>query len=328
MTQVQGNGMDACCQTCGVPAAQVPLPMQYPANLIYAQNMLAICMSQSQTVDLNIAQLRFYLREHEMRAALGAVLGSQAALAAAQLPAGFSAAAVAAAVGSAAPAAPAEALPGAAAAAGAAADVGAAAEGGAEGAPLENLRVHRRRLAAALKVAFVMVLLEVRTGWFFVYFFAVFLYIGGIFDPFIEWFQKRPVRVTLEQQLANLRNRQRTVEGEQLHQQQQRAAAAAAATADAAGAGAAPAEDGAAPTPAAGSATSSGDGASSPDAAAASTDAASALTGALDGAAAAPDAVAEVPAIEVPWSHRFIYQLFVMFFMTLLPWWNPDPHYL
>merc|ERR1719310_2667684 len=39
-------------------------------------------MSQAQRVDLNIAQLRFYLREHELRAAAAAVLSGQAALAA------------------------------------------------------------------------------------------------------------------------------------------------------------------------------------------------------------------------------------------------------
>ena len=42
----------------------------------------------------------------------------------------------------------------------------------------------------SVQVALVMVLLEVRTGWFFIYFFTVFLYIGGLFDPLIEWFQQ------------------------------------------------------------------------------------------------------------------------------------------
>merc|ERR1719352_1157529 len=51
-------------------------------------------MSQLQSVDLNIAQLRFYLREHELRSAAAAVLSGQAHLAAVSvLSAGISTAA-------------------------------------------------------------------------------------------------------------------------------------------------------------------------------------------------------------------------------------------
>lgn len=325
--------MDASCQT-DLPEARVPLPLQYPANLIYAQNMLAICMSQMQRVDLNIAQLRFYLREHELHHAAAAVLSGKAHLANVAEFAAVPPVATEAAAGAAVDAG----------AVGVEADAGAAADGAAEGAgaaPLEHLRVHRRRLAAAVKIAFVMVLLEVRTGWFFVYFFAVFLYIGGIFDPFIEWFQRRPARVTLEQQLTALRNRQRHAESEAVVAAT--AAAAAAAAGGASADGTTPGADGA-PSPATGSASSNGDSGVGGDRASTSTadpaqDGVAAgrapaqpgdETGGLDAAAtpAGEEENAVVQPPQPPWSHRFIYQLFVMFFMTLLPWWNPDPRYL
>merc|ERR1719161_1878333 len=68
------------------------------------------------------------------------------------------------------------------------------------------------RLAAIMKIALIMILLEVKTGWFFVYFFAVFLYIGGVFDPFVEWFQRHTQRLTLDQQLTRIRNQRRKAE--------------------------------------------------------------------------------------------------------------------
>lgn len=313
-------GIDASCQT-----QEPPLPLQYPANLIFAQNMLAISLSQLQRVDLTITQLRFHLREQELRAATAALLSNQASL-------GFTAARVAAALNPGAPAA--EAAVAAVVAAPPAADaaaapegdaaVPAAAEGGGVGAPFEHLWVHRRRLAAAVKIAFVMVLLEVRTGWFFVYFFAVFLYIGGIFDPIIDWFQRRPARVTLEQQLTALRNRQRA----EPEQAQQPAADASSAT-EGANANAASAAASSGDT----SAGSSGSADASGAAAASGSDEAGA-TGALGqpteegGATDAGAAPAENVEPQLPYWHRFIYQLVVMFFMTLLPWWNPDPRYL
>merc|ERR1712232_957298 len=43
---------------------------------------------------------------------------------------------------------------------------------------------------------------------------------------------------------------------------------------------------------------------------------------------ASPATTAAAEAERPPYWQRFVYQLFVMFFMTLLPWWNPNPHYL
>merc|ERR1719188_1368901 len=85
--------------------------------------------------------------------------------------------------------------------------VAAAPAAAAEAQQGEPMRRHRRRLAAAVKVGVVMVLLEVRVGWFLMYFFACFLFIGGLFDPLLDWFRRHSAQATLEQQLNMLRNR-------------------------------------------------------------------------------------------------------------------------
>lgn len=342
-----GGGVDAACQTDALLMPSVPLPLQYPANLLWAQHMLAICMGQLQRVDLTVAQLRFYLREHELRAAAVAVLRSQKGLSG-QIPVlGIPI------------------VPGGAASVDvtpAAADDGAAraAPGGPQGVPAAgaeaagagaaaavagNLRMHRRRLNIAVRIAFVMWLLDVKNGWFFVYFFLAFLYIGGLFEPMVEWFQRGPgQQVTLEQQLEDLRSRQRRV-AEQAERAAAAAAAARVAAAEAAALAEAVANDGvaglgdagssadpaAAASPGAGGAA--GDGSDS-GAAAVHGDAAGAAGGVANapeaegGVGAADNAEADAEANRPPLAHRFIYQLVVMFFMTLLPWWNPDPRYL
>ena len=47
---------------------------------------------------------------------------------------------------------------------------------------------NRFRIGPIVKVALIMLLLEVKPVWFFVYFFAVFLFLGGIFDPIVDWY--------------------------------------------------------------------------------------------------------------------------------------------
>lgn len=299
---------DASSQTAA--ASQVPLPLQYPANLIYAQNMLAISLSQLQRVDLTIAQLRFHLREHQLRAAtaeLQAALGlrPEAWTAASEAPAAPNAAA--------APDAP-------------QGDAGAPARPAAEGAgaALERFPLHRQRLAAVIKGVFIMFLLEVQVGWYFVYFFAVFLYIGGVFDPFIDWFRNRPAQVTLEQQLTQLRNRQNAPP-----QAPPPAAPPAPDPAQTEGQDAADGNGGALGE---GGGSSSSTGNPREPSAEAGTEApADGLPATGDDADFIGSAADTPPPPQeelLPYWHRFVYQLVVMFFMTLLPWWNPDPRYL
>eukprot|EP00747_Dinoflagellata_sp_TGD_P186059 gnl/TRDRNA2_/TRDRNA2_42897_c0_seq1.p1 gnl/TRDRNA2_/TRDRNA2_42897_c0~~gnl/TRDRNA2_/TRDRNA2_42897_c0_seq1.p1 ORF type:complete len:413 (+),score=97.98 gnl/TRDRNA2_/TRDRNA2_42897_c0_seq1:79-1239(+) len=371
----------------GEKCAPIPLPMQYPANLIYAQNMLAISLTQLQSLELNIAQLSFLQREHEIRATctsgpvmIAAPRSSPAATTSwwvstsqpatqpdAPVPAqsaypttdGQAAAGAPVAQERVAEAAPADggrAQEFAAAVAAAVGDIAGGEFAEMQPADVERFRVHRRRLAAAAKMALVMILMEVRTGWFFVYFFAVFLYIGGIFDPFIDWFQRNTAQTSLEQQLNALRGRQAEAEQQELNRQQQpqqqqqqpqqqnqaRSDAGmqqphAAQTALQAAQAQAQfvqeqtkklqeqveqAERAAGITPSSSSGSGSGSGTSSSEG---STVEGNNAEGENEQANAPPvDPEADRP----PWAHRFVYQLGVMFFMTLLPGWNPDPRYL
>jgi len=353
----QTKGTDAWCQTDLTSTASGPLPLHYPANLQYAQFMLAISISQSQQVELNIAQLRFYLREHELRSATAAALTGQAAAAilsgqASAVLLNLTSLPNAEAILGAAAAAAGGRVQGGAAGAGARVANGGPGAGGDAAAPQHNPEQQvrlRLRLWAAVKLAIVMLLLEVQSGWFFVYFFLVFLYIGGLFDPLIEWFQRGSRQTTLEQQLNNLRNRARDVPGrgnldaanadaraaeensasantdglsEEAHSQSQGGANVAAAASQGETAGSStgqPNGEAASSSSDAGanSASAGGDSPARPGNAAGS-----------DEPEAAPAADEEPARPQPAFAHRFIYQLFIMFFMTLFPWWNPDPRYL
>jgi len=257
---------DVACQTDAGQTALLHLVQQYPANLIYAQGMVNTSILQLQQVELHIALLHAYLSEHRSAELAATVLSSTTWMPKEKVHG------EAAGVPVAQPAA---------GAADGAQPVPAPAPAAAE-QEAEQQRNHRRRLAAAVKVALVMILLEVKMGWFFVYFFLVFLYIGGMFDPLIDWFQSYNTQATLENQLTALRRRQQEPSNARSEAE--------------AGAGADPPADGSeeqvqGDTP----------------------------------ARTADEAPAEV---QPPFWQRSIYQLVVMFFLTLIPWWTPNPRYL
>eukprot|EP00746_Dinoflagellata_sp_MGD_P167464 gnl/MRDRNA2_/MRDRNA2_98103_c0_seq1.p1 gnl/MRDRNA2_/MRDRNA2_98103_c0~~gnl/MRDRNA2_/MRDRNA2_98103_c0_seq1.p1 ORF type:complete len:370 (+),score=85.30 gnl/MRDRNA2_/MRDRNA2_98103_c0_seq1:49-1110(+) len=320
-----------------------PLPLKYPANLIFAQNMLAMSVCQTQQLEMHIAMLSLHLRERMLgvqTVQAAPQTGSLAPPAASPPPSAakanwleskleeFYAARQEEAAARELPAVPQQAavpvehIPVIQPDFVAQAPVDAAGPPGAEpGAPLGDAANgdqpaagdqagavwQQYRLAAIMKIALIMILLEVKTGWFFVYFFAVFLYIGGVFDPFVEWFQRHTQRLTLDQQLTRLRNKNR------MRAEKRAAAAMAAALARANAEGAEGTDDG--------GVGDEGNPASSNDAT---------QDGSTDGEEVenADQGDQGVPEPAIPWGHRFFYQLVVMFFMTLLPWWSPDPRYI
>jgi len=311
---------DVSCQTDPMGSMDT-----YPNNLMYAQSMLALTMSQLNQVDTQIARLRGMLLEHQhaayktdslgagfaqplMGAAAAAVSAACATQVVAKAPeASTSSSSTTPASTTAAIAAPQHGRPAPAADAPAPegdANAAAAAVAAAAGAPAEEggqLRIHRMRLAAAVKVALVMILMDLKAGWFFLYFFGVFLYVGGMFDPIIDFLSRgQRSQQSLEQQLTALRHRQRMAERREEARQQRAAALAAAAAAGEAGEG---------------EGTASADGTSG-----------EAAEGAV-AASAEVEAEPEEPP-RAPHYQRCVYQLVFMFFMTLMPWWTPNPYYL
>lgn len=347
-------------------APPMPIPLQYPVNLIYAQSMLSMCLSQQQCVDLNIAQLRFYLRQHE-RSALANTQALKTTSPGRSPCIGCMSAACSYSKSSVCPVA--QAVEGRGTTtpvdeANVAAGTPPAAAAPAQPEPAE-LRRMQRRLSTALKLALVMVLLEVRASWFLLYFIGVLLYIGGLFDPLIEVFQRQSAQNTLDQQLTALRNRQaQATDGTENRNQnqssmsRQSAPPASDQNQDRMSIQAVtPTTDGEAERPpndehgsmmketldrettTANSSelhdakTSS---AEQPSTAAAEPaenekcDGGEEAAGGFEAAPASENAgTNQAPNEAQPrWAHRFIYQLFVMFFMTLMPWWSPDPRYM
>lgn len=295
MAQVSESLKTQSCQT-----DDVALVSHYPANLLFAQGMLNTTLLQLQQVERQISRLREYVLEHRRleacdkdvhRGCFGISSEAEAVVAAASALSAYAEAAQPqdnAAAGQPAEAAP-EAAPADAAAA--------------------QRPLHRRRLSLLFKVGMVMILLEVRMGWYFLYILLALVYLGGMFDSWIEWFQNLAnAQVTLEHQLNALRR------------EQQAAAANEAAAGE--------------PAEAAAGESSEGRTAHPPEA-----DSSNVGHRQAEGEAArehgddntAPDAPADAPAAPAapppPYWQRFIYQLFVMFFLTLLPWWNPNPRF-
>eukprot|EP00400_MALV-I_sp_L67-5_P000724 gene724-132_t len=217
----------------------------------------------------------------------------------------------------------------------------AAAANGENGENAENGGLWRRfRIGPIVKVALIMLLLEVKPVWFFVYFFAVFLYLGGIFDPIVDWFKRHAEQPQLEQQLVGLREREEEAANALPENTVESAEVTPENTAEEDELG----EDGLPKEKSTGSSEKPADGAErNSDGATAGGSSAGDAEGlksrrsstASDGATLKPKAgepgaedAAEEQAPPVPYIIRFCYQLFVMFFMTLLPMWNPDPRYL
>jgi len=344
----------------------VPLPLNYPANLIYAQNMLAMSTVQLQRLETQKAKLQLLLKDLSVglhRKEAGSLDGINIEFLAGLEPEGITnqnqgidpteGQRVAHAGGE-------NYAPGLAAEA-AAAGVGGGGGGvaaAAAAAAVGRRREVRRRLADALKVMLAMLVFEVPLAWFFVHFFVVFLYVTGVLDPAIEWFSNQRGQVTLEQRLAELRQRQLLAEDATVAMaaaERVRAAQAAQRGIAEASSGAVPAEAvavagtdssgaAAAPAPASGTAEPSanaadtdgtasaqgvqegglGTGAGAAAVAEESGNAAgnAAAGNALNGAEGAADP--DLP----PYGIRFFYQLVFMFVMTLIPWWNPDPRYI
>eukprot|EP00927_Polykrikos_kofoidii_P052442 TRINITY_DN46287_c0_g1_i1.p1 TRINITY_DN46287_c0_g1~~TRINITY_DN46287_c0_g1_i1.p1 ORF type:complete len:342 (-),score=63.51 TRINITY_DN46287_c0_g1_i1:157-1182(-) len=309
--------------------APLPLPLQYPANLLYAQSMLAISMTQLQQVELQAMHLRILLRDRELHAA-AAVMKAAAAAAKTSVVPSPTAIPPPIAEGASVGAIVDDAGAGAGVAA-AATGVGVAADAQQQLEQAERFRAHRRRLAGVVKIGFVLLLLDLDAGWLVLYFFMSFLYLGGIFDPITQWVSRPTPRQTLDQQLGALRQRQN----------REAAATSAASVAAASADGAAgratesQATQGTHSTGDTGDGMSgdptNGDAVSSDSATPSSSDpigTGDAAPGNREHGRVGQDA-AEADAGNRPsYAARFFYQLVVMFFLTLLPWWTPNPNYL
>jgi len=167
------------------------------------------------------------------------------------------------------------------------------AAGHGQGRAAERFPALRQRFSLLVKVVLIMLLMEVKWSWYAVFFLVSMIYLGGLFDSWIEWFNGGAA-ATLENQLDALRR------------------------------------NGAAAAPAAGNGNGAAgeNGGETQDQSDAprETEAAAETDGAAP--AEAPAAPAAPPAPAPPFWQRFIYQLFVMFFLTLMPWWTPNPRYM
>eukprot|EP00435_Cladocopium_sp_Y103_P031365 s1290_g7.t3 len=80
---------------------------------------------------------------------------------------------------------------------------------GDDGAQENRLPALRQRLSWLFKVLLVMFLMELKWSWYVVYFLVSVLFLGGMFDSWIEWFNGGGAPATLENQLDALRRNAR-----------------------------------------------------------------------------------------------------------------------
>jgi len=196
--------------------------------------------------------------------------------------------------------------------------------------------VVRRRCTNIVKVLLLILILELKLAWFGLFFLAAVPYVCGSFDPIVSWFHQRPLRTTLEQQLDVLRSRQRSAE---------RASAEVVDVAsdeistpeveeDTTMSTRPPVEDSAvAPEGAAGLSLNDVGDRGEPSSSSSSCNTENEISTSLGSRVAGEEETnagndAENGVPQPPWLHRFVYQLVVMFWMTLLPWWRPDPRYI
>jgi len=156
----------------------------------------------------------------------------------------------------------------------------------------------QHRLGVILKLAFLLVLFEVSLYGLMVYLFFVMLFLYGLFDPLIAYFAVNP-HPGLDEQLGNIRD------GNVRRQEEARRETDAVVPE-------APAE------PATNDAEGSGLGMANAEVLNANAE--------ERPAAAAPPAPPPRPLAARMW--RAFYQSIFLFFMTLLPWWTPDPRNL
>lgn len=177
----------------------------------------------------------------------------------------------------------------------------------------------RYRLGMILKIALIMILLEVKVGWFIVYVLSVGVYLVGYLDWLLEWGRENQRKYpSLQEQIAILRSLQdirRDRERKRLDRERREGIEKARkAVEDALGVP---------PTTSTSSAADAKAAATDPKDVADQKDVADKRKDVPDDEDLDP-----VPKTMCRYWKHFLYQSVVCFFMTLIPSWNPNPEML